>query len=46
MAEKKILSQDGSKFKVLFKFSPYFYVVAEEGHEREVRTLECGMERV
>jgi len=24
---------------VLFKFDPYFYVVAEEGHEREVESV-------
>lgn len=31
------IQQDGSKFKVLFKSNPYFYVVAEEGYEREAR---------
>lgn len=33
------VQQDGSKFKVLFKYNPYIYVAAEEGLEREVESV-------
>lgn len=31
--------QDGSKFKVLFTYAPYFYVAVEPGMEREVESV-------
>jgi hypothetical protein len=31
--------QDGSKFKVLFTYAPYFYVAVEPGLEREVESV-------
>ncbi len=33
------IQQDGTKFKCLFKYAPYFYVIAEEGLEREVESV-------
>ena len=33
------VQQDGSKFKVMYKYQPYFYVVAEADTEREVESV-------
>eukprot|EP00960_Hanusia_phi_P004316 125836-Hanusia_phi.AAC.4 len=33
------IQQDGSKFKVLFKYNPYFYIATEPGFEREIESV-------
>ena len=37
--EYYFIQQDGSKFKALLKYNPFFYVITESGTEREVESV-------